>query len=171
MGMDKTTFAVVVLPEVIACVCADFPRVFLTIVVVQNEYFGARTPKCAKWMVNISEVNYAWKKVLRKYKLCLSRICRHFGIRHSLNLVNGDTVLNVTPGTGMRLMPLSTIFQLYRGGQLYWWVHGENHRPAQFTDILYQLMYQNKFEMFVHVLKEILQWSIHPLRWSYNFQK
>jgi hypothetical protein len=91
----KTTFAVVVLPEVIACVCTDFPRVFLTIVVVQNEYLGARTSKCAKWMVNISEVNYAWKKVLRKYKLCLSRICRHFGIRHSLNLVNGDTVLNL----------------------------------------------------------------------------
>ena len=36
----------VVLPEVIACACADFPRVFLTRVVVQNvgnvEPLGAR---------------------------------------------------------------------------------------------------------------------------------
>ena len=43
---EKNKFAVVVLPEMIACACADFSRVFLTIVAVQNvgnvEPLGAR---------------------------------------------------------------------------------------------------------------------------------
>ena len=39
------------------------------------------------------------------------------------------------------LMPLSTIFQLYRGGQFYGWkkgVFGEHHRPV--TDKIYHIM-------------------------------
>jgi hypothetical protein len=46
---------------------------------------------------------------------------RECGVPYVLNMMFG-------------LMPLSTIFQFYRGGQFYWWkktgVPGEYHRPV-----------------------------------------
>jgi hypothetical protein len=59
-------------------------------------------------------------------------------------------------------MPLSTIFQLYRGGQFYWWRKLED--PEKMSYIIARLYLENE------ILNAIYS-EMHIYFWSLLFQK